>query len=482
MDNRSTPADTDVPGGFPVTPSALSEQSTIPTASREPSVTRHTVDVEDTTNLATPTPSRPDFHSYFAPGQTMTSEHRTHSSNHTGAGVPAQLERQSPKNDHRMDRNPSQSNMSPVSSGTGTSEDSIVEKMDSRYMPLKAAPTGEKRRPPLESRNSIKTEEDLFRVLSRRRTNASGKSTADMQEEHDEIERLMSRMFGKARQENSEEEKTRHSGVVFRDLTVKGVGLGASLQPTVGDVFLGLPRMIKTLFTKGAKAATGKPPVRELLSHFDGCVKPGEMLLVLGRPGSGCSTFLKAFCNQREGFEAVKGDVTYGGTDARRMKKDFRGEVIYNPEDDLHYATLTVKRTLMFALKTRTPGKESRMEGESRADYMNEFMRVVTKLFWIEHTLGTKVGDEFVRGVSGGEKKRVSIAEGEYSVTCVAETNEHSDDHQSIRPGLGQFKSWSGCEHRLGIRPVNSYLDQHGPHIHGCLSVPGGRIIVRTGG
>jgi ABC-type multidrug transport system permease subunit/ABC-type multidrug transport system ATPase subunit len=36
---------------------------------------------------------------------------------------------------------------------------------------------------------------------------------------------------------------------------------------------------------------------------------------------------------------------------------------------------------------------------------------VVTKLFWIEHTLGTKVGNEFIRGVSGGERKRVSIAE-----------------------------------------------------------------------
>jgi ABC-type multidrug transport system ATPase subunit len=219
-------------------------------------------------------------------------------------------------------------------------------------------------------------------------------------------------MFGKARQEHSEEEKTRHSGVVFHDLTVKGVGLGASLQPTVGDIFLGLPRALRTLFTKGAKAAGGKPPVRELLSHFDGCVRPGEMLLVLGRPGSGCSTFLKTFCNQREGYEAVEGEVTYGGTDSKAMKNDFRGEVIYNPEDDLHYATLTVKNTLKFALQTRTPGKESRLEGESRADYMNEFLRVVTKLFWIEHTLGTKVGDQFVRGVSGGEKKRVSIAEG----------------------------------------------------------------------
>lgn len=294
---------------------------------------------------------------------------------------------------------------------SGSEIDSPLANTDSKFEPLKSAPTSEDKRPGLNQRRTIKSEDDLFRVLSKRQTSASGKSDAELQQENDEIERLMSRMFGKARQEHSEEEKTRHSGVVFRNLTVKGVGLGAALHPTVGDIFMNLPRKIRTLFTRGAKAASGKPPVRELLSNFDGCVRPGELLLVLGRPGSGCSTFLKTFCNQRDGYEAVEGEVTYGGTDAKRMKKDFRGEVIYNPEDDLHYPTLTVNRTLRFALQTRTPGKESRLEGESRNDYMNEFMRVVTKLFWIEHTLGTKVGDEFIRGVSGGEKKRVSIAE-----------------------------------------------------------------------
>ena len=218
-------------------------------------------------------------------------------------------------------------------------------------------------------------------------------------------------MFGRNRKQNSEEEKTRHVGVVFRDLTVHGLGLGAALQSSVGDIFLGLPRFIKNLITRGPKAVAAKPPVRELLSDFNGCIRPGEMLLVLGKPGSGCSTFLKVLGNQRFGYEDVQGDVTYGGTGAKKMAKDFRGEVLYNPEDDLQYATLTVKQTLDFAIKTRTPGKESRNEGESRKDYVREFLRVVTKLFWIEHTLGTKVGNQFVRGVSGGEKKRVSIAE-----------------------------------------------------------------------
>ncbi|POR32505.1 Brefeldin A resistance protein, partial [Tolypocladium paradoxum] len=278
------------------------------------------------------------------------------------------------------------------------------------YAPLRTK-NNENEKPPLERNRTVQSEDDIFRVLSRRRTNATAASDAQQEEESQEIERLMSRLFGRARQEHSEEGKTRHSGVVFRDLTVKGAGLGASLQPTVGDIFLGLPRTLKKLFTKGPKAASAKPLVRELVSHFDGCVRPGELLLVLGRPGSGCTTFLKSFCNQRSSFEAVEGSVTYGGTDASEIAKHFRGEVIYNPEDDLHYATLSVRRTLKFALQTRTPGKESRLEGESRASYVREFLRVVTKLFWIEHTLGTKVGNEFIRGISGGERKRVSIAE-----------------------------------------------------------------------
>ena len=262
------------------------------------------------------------------------------------------------------------------------------------------------------------TEDDLLKALSRRRTNASGRtdSIATVDSEHEEperaeIERLLSRMFGKGRQAHSEEEKTRHVGLIFKHLTVKGMGLGAALQPTNGDILLGIPRLLKRLFTKGSKVTAGKPPIRTLIDDFTGCVKPGEMLLVLGRPGSGCSTFLKVLGNQRFGYHEVTGEVTYGGTSAKEMMKNFRGEVLYNPEDDLHFATLTVKETLTFALRTRTPGKSSREEGESRSAYVREFLRVVAKLFWIEHTLGTKVGDPFIRGVSGGEKKRVSIAE-----------------------------------------------------------------------
>ncbi|KAG9253686.1 brefeldin A resistance protein [Emericellopsis atlantica] len=366
-----TPKDTDVPGGFPETPSTM-----------------------HTDGAQTPTPGEGGHGLHAAVGAPIL----------TGARAPAAE---------------SEATAEPSLTSTLPNQHQVSDDRDNRdetttTSSASTTPNETTSKPPLEKRPTGHNEDDLFRILSRRRTSNTHATSKDNDEEEDqsqEINRLMSRMFGHARQEQSEEENTRHAGVVFRNLTVKGVGLGASLQPTVGDVFLGLPRALKNLLTKGPKAALAKPPVRELLSQFDGCVRPGELLLVLGRPGSGCSTFLKTFCNQRAGYEGVEGDVTYGGTSAEDMAKHFRGEVIYNPEDDLHYATLTVKRTLSFALQTRTPGKESRLEGETRQDYVREFLRVVTKLFWIEHTLGTRVGNEFIRGVSGGERKRVSIAE-----------------------------------------------------------------------
>ena len=295
----------------------------------------------------------------------------------------------------------------------GGPDDSAEE--DAHFQPINTR-SSHKDHPKIHSQHTgHKSEAELFQALSRRKTNASGRngsisSLGEDQEEQAEIERLMSRMFGGARQAQSEDEKTRHVGVVFKNLTVKGVGLGAALQPTLSGPFLGLPRLIRGLF-KNPRAATGKPPIRTIVNNFNGCIRPGEMLLVLGRPGSGCSTFLKVLANQRSGYKSVDGEVTYGGTSSEEMKKNYTSEIVYNPEDDLHYATLTVKETLKFALKTRTPGKASRNEGETRQAYVKEFLRVVAKLFWIEHTMDTKVGDEFVRGVSGGEKKRVSIAE-----------------------------------------------------------------------
>jgi ATP-binding cassette subfamily G (WHITE) protein 2 (SNQ2) len=109
------------------------------------------------------------------------------------------------------------------------------------------------------------------------------------------------------------------------------------------------------------------------------------MLLVLGRPGSGCSTFLKAITNKREGFAGVEGEVHYGGISAEEQKKSYRGEVNYNEEDDQHFPTLTVEQTLSFSLLNKTKKHE---KGD-----IPVIINALLKMFGIPHTRHTLVGD-----------------------------------------------------------------------------------------
>lgn len=134
----------------------------------------------------------------------------------------------------------------------------------------------------------------LARTISRRRSHASGHEG----EEWTQIERLISRMFGHERKANSEEEQTRHAGVVWKNLTVKGLGLGAALQATNGDIFLGIPRLIKGLFTRGRKGVgAGKPEIRTILDDFTVCLSIAMGSIKLNNDYKGmCSTWRNAAC------------------------------------------------------------------------------------------------------------------------------------------------------------------------------------------
>ena len=60
------------------------------------------------------------------------------------------------------------------------------------------------------------------------------------------------------------------------------------------------------------------------------------MLLVLGRPGSGCTSFLKTIANETDGFSDVKGTISYDGITPKVMHKQFKGDVAYLPEGEFH--------------------------------------------------------------------------------------------------------------------------------------------------
>jgi len=67
---------------------------------------------------------------------------------------------------------------------------------------------------------------------------------------------------------------------------------------------------------------------------------------------------------------------------------------------------LTVQQTLKFALGTKTP--VTRIPGLSRDAFVQQMLELFAKMFGAMHTSNTMVGNSFIRGISGGGKKRVN--------------------------------------------------------------------------
>ncbi|KAM0754754.1 putative SNQ2-ABC transporter [Meredithblackwellia eburnea MCA 4105] len=195
----------------------------------------------------------------------------------------------------------------------------------------------------------------------------------------------------------------REVGVTFKDLTVSGVGSGFGYAPSMGEILSALPRLPSTI------QSMRHPVLKNILTEFTGTIRPKEMVLVLGRPGSGCTSLLKTLSNNTDGFKSVQGTISYDGISSKEMRKLYPGDVTYLQEDDVNLPTLTVGETLTFAAATRTPSSDARLG--TRKEAIEETRDVLVTLFGLRHTLGTKVGNDVVRGVSGGERKRVAIAE-----------------------------------------------------------------------
>ena len=87
----------------------------------------------------------------------------------------------------------------------------------------------------------------------------------------------------------------------------------------------------------------------------------------------------------------------------------------FSSVDDTHIATLTVAQTLAFVLSTKTTGSRGRLSRISGQNLGQNFdpqvQEMLLTMLKMSHVSGTLVGDEFIRGISGGERKRVSIAE-----------------------------------------------------------------------
>lgn len=196
----------------------------------------------------------------------------------------------------------------------------------------------------------------------------------------------------------------RRTGVAFRNMNVYGFGSETDFQKDVGNVWLSIPDIARQTLSKSGRRRI------DILRNIDGYVKSGEMLVVLGPPGSGCSTFLKSIAGETSGiYIDSETEFNYQGISAEEMHNHHRGEAIYTAEVDVHFPMLSVGDTLNFAAMARAP--RTLPPGINGSQFATHNRDVVMAMYGISHTINTRVGNEYVRGVSGGERKRVTIAE-----------------------------------------------------------------------
>jgi ATP-binding cassette subfamily G (WHITE) protein 2 (PDR) len=204
----------------------------------------------------------------------------------------------------------------------------------------------------LERRNTHATIEaadrsELQRILSHQRTTivSVDDPAVDPESSSFDLSKFL-KMF--RHQLAAEGIQMRKVSLVYRNLNVFGSGAALQLQKTVLDFCLA-PLRVGELFS------FGKKDHKKILSNFDGVVKSGELLIVLGRPGSGCSTLLKTMCGELHGLDTdEKSIIHYNGIPQKRMMKEFKGEAIYNQEVNHAYLTLSLTYSNLFCRLTST--------------------------------------------------------------------------------------------------------------------------------
>lgn len=104
------------------------------------------------------------------------------------------------------------------------------------------------------------------------------------------------------------------ASVAFRNLTVFGFGTSTDYQKTFANYPLAYLSRLRILFGRTRKVRI------DILKDFEGLVARGEILLVLGRPGSGCTTFLKTLAGQTHGLHVDDGsDINYQGNVSKEI-------------------------------------------------------------------------------------------------------------------------------------------------------------------
>ncbi|KAK2417908.1 pleiotropic drug resistance protein [Trifolium repens] len=170
-----------------------------------------------------------------------------------------------------------------------------------------------------------------------------------------------------------------------------------------------------------------------ILNNVSGIIKPGRMTLLLGPPSSGKTTLLLALAGKLDPKLKFSGKVTYNGHEMNEFVP--QRTAAYVSQNDLHIGELTVRETLEFSARFQGVGlRYDMLEEVSRREKerniipdpdIDVFMKAIAtggqksnfvidyylKILGLETCADTVVGNAMLRGVSGGQRKRVTTGE-----------------------------------------------------------------------
>ncbi|KAG1652464.1 hypothetical protein FOA52_009206 [Chlamydomonas sp. UWO 241] len=146
-------------------------------------------------------------------------------------------------------------------------------------------------------------------------------------------------------------------------------------------------------------AKDGKGNEKQLLKSVTGFLAPKHMLAIMGPSGCGKTTLLDTLAGRKPAGLSVTGEMLLNG----HPSKLCFGRSAYVTQDEMLVGTLSVRECLWYTAMLRLPKTMSTEEKEKRAEEVLADMGLT-------ECADTLIGDWFFKGISGGQKRRVSIA------------------------------------------------------------------------
>ncbi|XP_059429657.1 ABC transporter G family member 15-like [Corylus avellana] len=144
----------------------------------------------------------------------------------------------------------------------------------------------------------------------------------------------------------------------------------------------------------------GNKPTRRLLHGLRGFAEPGRIMAIMGPSGSGKSTLLDSLAGRLSRNVIMTGNILLNG---KKRRADDYGAVAYVTQEDVLLGTLTVRETITYSAHLRLPTRMTKEE-------VSSIVEGTIIEMGLQDCADRLIGNWHLRGVSGGEKKRVSIA------------------------------------------------------------------------